>query len=75
LESFGVQKGTVTKAKETMCYTVDVFPFLDLTIKYGGAGKMWTEEKRGALQLEVAAAFPLQLQREIGDPLVMLAGA
>jgi len=52
----GTEDGS-PKAKGTMCTPVDDIPCLDLTIKYGRAGKC-DRGKRGAFAVEVAAAFP-----------------
>jgi hypothetical protein len=59
---------TVTKSEGNHVYTVDDIPVLDLTIKYGGLENV--TEENGGFAVEVAAAFPLQLQREIGDPVM-----
>lgn len=59
---------TVTKSVGNHVYTVDDIPVLDLTIKYGGIENVTPEN--GRFSVEVAAAFPLQLQREAGDPVM-----
>jgi len=59
---------TVTKSVGNHVYTVDDIPVLDLTIKYGGIENATPEN--GGFSIEVAAAFPLQLQREAGDPVM-----
>lgn len=59
---------TVTKSEGNHVYTVDDIPVLDLTIKYGGLENV--TEENGGFAIEVAATFPLQLQREIGDPVM-----
>jgi hypothetical protein len=59
---------TVTKSEGNHVYTVDDIPVLDLTIKYGGIENATPEN--GGFSIEVAAAFPLQLQREAGDPVM-----
>ena len=43
-------------------------PVLDLTVKYGGIEDVNPENKN--LLIELAANFPLQLQREKGDPVM-----
>jgi len=57
---------TVTKSDGNHVYTVDDMPVLDLTAKYGG---LQIKEKTD-FSVEVAAQFPLQLQREKGDPVM-----
>jgi hypothetical protein len=57
---------TVTKSEGNHVYTVDDMPVLDLTAKYGG---LQINEKAD-FSVEVAAQFPLQMQREKGDPVM-----
>ncbi len=59
---------TVTKSEGNHVFTVDDIPVLDITTKYGGLENV-TPENEGLL-LEIAANFPLQLQREKGDPVM-----
>ncbi len=59
---------TVTKSAGNHVYTVDDIPVLDLTIKYGGLENV-TPDNKDTL-VEIAANFPLQLQREKGDPVM-----
>jgi len=59
---------TVTKSEGNHVYTVDNIPVLDLTIKYGGIENF--KENDAATALEIAVNFPLQLQRESGDPVM-----
>ena len=59
---------TVTKSEGTHVYTVEDTPVLDLTAKYGGIENVNPENS--GLLLEIAANFPLQLQREKGDPVM-----
>lgn len=59
---------TVTKSEGNHVYTVDDIPVLDLTIKYGGLENATPEN--GVFSIEVAAQFPLQLQRQEGDPVM-----
>ncbi|MEO7174434.1 MAG: FIST N-terminal domain-containing protein [Saprospiraceae bacterium] len=66
-KAVGTEK-TVTKSEGTHVYTVDNVPVLDLTAKYGGIENV-NPENTGLL-LEIAANFPLQLQREKGDPIM-----
>ena len=59
---------TVTKSKGNHVYTVDDIPVLDITTKYGGLENVSPDNE--GLLLEIAANFPLQLQREKGDPVM-----
>ncbi|PKA83107.1 hypothetical protein ATE92_1253 [Ulvibacter sp. MAR_2010_11] len=59
---------TVTKSEGNHVYTVDDIPVLDITAKYGGLENITPENTN--LALEIAANFPLQLQREKGDPVM-----
>jgi len=59
---------TVTKSSGNHVYTADDVPVLDLTIKYGGLENV-TPDNQNTL-IEIAANFPLQLQREKGDPVM-----
>ena len=63
----GTEK-TVTKSEGTHVYTVDNVPVLDITAKYGGIENI--SPGNPGLLLEIAANFPLQLQREKGDPVM-----
>lgn len=58
----------VTKSEGNHVYTVDNVPVLDITAKYGGLENITPENDN--LLLEIAANFPLQLQREKGDPIM-----
>ena len=58
----------VTKSEGNHVYTVDNIPVLDLTAKYGGIENVTPENQH--LLIEIAANFPLQLQREKGDPIM-----
>lgn len=58
----------VTKSEGNHVYTVDNIPVLDLTIKYGGLENI--KEKDPDVAMEIAVNFPLQLQREVGDPVM-----
>jgi len=58
----------VTKSEGNHVYTVDDVPVLDLTVKYGGIENAIPENNN--LLIEIAANFPLQLQREKGDPIM-----
>jgi hypothetical protein len=59
---------TVTKSVGNHVYTVDDTPVLDITTKYGGLENVSPDNE--GLLLEIAANFPLQLQREKGDPVM-----
>jgi hypothetical protein len=59
---------TVTKSEGNHVYTVDDIPVLDLTIKYGGLENI--KEQDPDVAMEIAVNFPLQLQREFGDPVM-----
>lgn len=59
---------TVTKSEGNHVYTVDDIPVLDITAKYGGLENVTPENTN--LLIEIAANFPLQLQREKGDPIM-----
>ncbi len=66
-KAVGTEK-TVTKSEGNHVYTVDNIPVLDLTIKYGGLENI--KENNADVALEIAVNFPLQLQREFGDPVM-----
>ena len=66
-KAVGTEK-TVTKSEGNHVYTVDHIPALDITVKYGGLENI-TPDNKNAL-IEIAANFPLQLQREKGDPVM-----
>ncbi len=66
-KAVGTQK-TVTKSIGNHVYTVDDIPVLDITTKYGGLENVHPGNE--GLLLEIAANFPLQLQREKGDPVM-----
>jgi hypothetical protein len=57
---------TVTKSEGNHVFTVDDVPVLDLTAKYGGLDIKTNAD----FSVEVAAQFPLQMQRENGDPVM-----
>ncbi|MGG9962194.1 FIST signal transduction protein [Ferruginibacter sp. SUN106] len=59
---------TVTKSEGNHVYTVDDIPVLDLTAKYGGIQNVSPDN--GNLILEIASTFPLQMQREKGNPVM-----
>lgn len=59
---------TVTKSEGNHVFTVDDTPVLDITTRYGGLENVSPDNE--GLLLEIAANFPLQLQREKGDPVM-----
>lgn len=59
---------TVTKSDGNHVYTVDDIPVLDLTVRYGGIENVSPDNEN--LILEIASTFPLQMQREAGDPVM-----
>ncbi|MBK8518547.1 MAG: hypothetical protein IPL55_20375 [Saprospiraceae bacterium] len=59
-KAVGTEK-IVTKSEGNHVYTVDDIPVLDITAKYGGLENVTPENDN--LLLEIAANFPLQLQR------------
>lgn len=66
-KAVGTEK-IVTKSEANHVYTVDNVPVLDITAKYGGLENVTPENNN--LLIEIAANFPLQLQREKGDPIM-----
>lgn len=66
-KAVGTEK-LVTKSEGNHVYTVDNVPVLDITAKYGGIENVTPENNY--LMVEIAANFPLQLQREKGDPVM-----
>lgn len=66
-KAVGTEK-TVTKSEGNHVYTIDDIPVLDITAKYGGLENVVPENN--TLLIEIAANFPLQLQREKGDPIM-----
>src|SRR5450631_3852964 len=66
-KAVGTEK-TVTKSEGNHVYTVDDIPALDITAKYGGIEYPSPDNKN--LLMEIATSFPLQLQRESGDPVM-----
>jgi len=66
-KAVGTEK-IVTKSEGNHVYTVDHMPVLDITAKYGGLENVTPENNN--LLVEIAANFPLQLQREKGDPIM-----
>ncbi|MFZ9386794.1 MAG: FIST signal transduction protein [Chitinophagaceae bacterium] len=66
-KAVGTEK-VVTRSEGNHVFTVDGVPVLDLTARYGGIENVTPENTN--LLVEIAANFPLQLQREKGDPIM-----
>lgn len=66
-KAVGTEK-VVTKSEGNHVFTIDNEPALDITTKYGGLENMTPDNKD--LLMELATNFPLQLQREKGDPVM-----
>jgi hypothetical protein len=66
-KAMGTEK-TVTKSEGNHVYTIDHIPALDITTKFGGLENVSPDNKN--LLMELAANFPLQMQRETGDPVM-----
>ncbi len=59
---------TVTRSEGNHVYTIDGVPALDITAKFGGIENPTPENEN--LMIELASNFPLQLQRDKGDPVM-----
>lgn len=66
-KAVGTEK-VVTKSEGNHVLTIDNEPALDITTKFGGLENITPDNKDA--WMEVAANFPLQLQREKGDPVM-----
>jgi hypothetical protein len=66
-KAVGTEK-TVTKSEGNHVYTIDNIPALDITAKFGGIENANPDNEN--LMIEIASNFPLQLQREKGDPVM-----
>ncbi|MFD2727526.1 FIST signal transduction protein [Hyunsoonleella rubra] len=66
-KAVGTEK-TVTKSKGNHVFTIDNIPVLDITAKFGGLENVNPDNVN--LLTEIASNFPLQLQRENGDPVM-----
>jgi len=66
-KAMGTEK-TVTKSKGNIVYAIEGVSPLEMTKKYSGIENLNKENKR--IEIEIAAAFPLQLQREHGAPVM-----
>lgn len=69
-KAVGTEK-IVTKSEGNHVYSIDNEPALDITIKFGGLENVTAEnEDVKNVLIELATNFPLQLQREKGDPVM-----
>jgi hypothetical protein len=66
-KAVGTEK-IVTKSEGNHVFTIDNVPALDITTKYGGLENIQPDNKD--MLMDLAANFPLQLQREKGDPVM-----
>jgi hypothetical protein len=66
-KAVGTEK-TVTKSEGNHVFTVDDVPVLELTKKYGGLDALQPANEMQVI--EIGTNFPLQLQREKGDPVM-----
>lgn len=66
-KAIGTEK-IVTKSEGNHVYTINNECAVDITARYGGIQNVTPDNKD--LLLEIAANFPLQLQREKGDPVM-----
>jgi len=66
-KAVGTEK-TVTKSEGNHVFTVDNIPALDITAKYGGIENVSPDNE--SLLMDLATSFPLQLQRETGEPVM-----
>jgi hypothetical protein len=69
-KAVGTEK-VVTKSEGNHVYTIDNIPALDITIKFGGLENVTqdNEDVKNVLA-ELATNFPLQLQKEKGEPVM-----
>jgi hypothetical protein len=61
---------TVTKSEGNHVFTVDNVPVLEMTKKYGGLEELTAENAMDEQAIQIATNFPLQLQREKGEPVM-----
>jgi hypothetical protein len=66
-KAVGTEK-IVTKSEGNHVFTIDNIPAVDITAKFGGLMNINPDNKN--LIVELAANFPLQLQKEKGDPVM-----
>lgn len=66
-KAMGTEK-TVTKSEGNRIYTIENVPVLELTQKYSGIENL--NKDNAMLMVEIATQFPLQLQREKGEPVM-----
>jgi hypothetical protein len=58
----------VTKSEGNRVYSIEGISPLEMTKKYSGLENLTEDNRR--IEIEIAVAFPLQLQREHGDPVM-----
>ena len=58
----------VTKSEGNRVYSIEGISPLEMTKKYSGLENLTEDNKR--IEIEIAVAFPLQLQREQGEPVM-----
>jgi hypothetical protein len=58
----------VTKSEGNRVYSIEGISPLEMTKKYSGLENLTEDNKR--IEIEIAVAFPLQLQRDQGDPVM-----
>lgn len=66
-KAMGTEK-IVTKSEGNRIYTIENVPVLELTQKYSGIENL--HKDNAMLMVEIATQFPLQLQREKGEPVM-----
>ncbi len=66
-KAMGTEK-LVTKSSGNHLFTIEDVPVLELTKKYSGIENLTKENP--SVAIEIATNFPLQLQREKGDPVM-----
>ncbi|MDH3648078.1 MAG: FIST C-terminal domain-containing protein [Saprospiraceae bacterium] len=66
-KAVGTEK-IVTKSEGNRVFTIDGEPALDITARFGGLTDI--AEDNAQLAMEIATNFPLQLQRDKGDPVM-----
>jgi hypothetical protein len=63
----GTEK-TVTRSEGNRVYTIENVSVLEMTRKYSGLENLTPDNPK--ISTEIATSFPLQLQREAGDPVM-----
>lgn len=66
-KAMGTEK-IITKSEGNHLYTIDDVPVLELTKKYSGISDV--NKDNASIMVEIATQFPIQLQREKGDPIM-----